>query len=97
MNGQFLADPIGLDDNGTKLQGKAGEFREDVTAIYNTVEDMIVNDYISKEAVEIGRKIESYKGDLELMAQTIASYGEFLKKSANAVRNNQDNIIGSIR
>ena len=52
MNGQFLADPIALDDNGTKLQGKAGEFREDVTAIYNTVEDMIVNDYISKEAVE---------------------------------------------
>lgn len=97
MNGQFLADPIALDDNGTKLQGKAGEFREDVTAIYNTVEDMIVNDYISKEAVEIGRKIESYKGDLELMAQTIANYGEFLKKSANAVRNNQDNIIGSIR
>ena len=26
-----------------------------------------------------------------------ANYGEFLKKSANAVRNNQDNIIGSIR
>ena len=97
MNGQFLADPIALDDNGTKLQTKAVEFREDVTAIYNTVEDMIVNDYISKEAVEIGRKIESYKADLELMAQTIANYGEFLKKSANAVRNNQDNIIGSIR
>jgi hypothetical protein len=33
------------------------------------------NDYISKEAVEIGRKIESYKADLELMAQTIANYG----------------------
>ena len=97
MNGQFLADPISLDDNGTKLQGKAGEFREDVTSIYNTVEDMIVNDYISKEAVEIGRKIESYKGDLELMAKTISDYGEFLKKAATAVRNNQDNIIGSIR
>lgn len=97
MNGQFLADPISLDDNGTKLQGKSVEFGEDVTAIYNTVEDMIVNDYISKEAVEIGRKIESFKPDLDLLAKTINDYGVFLKKTANAVRNNQDNIIGSIR
>ena len=57
MSGQFTADPVVLDDNGTKLQTKAGEFKADVTAIYNTVEEMIVNDYISKEAVEIGRKI----------------------------------------
>ena len=87
MNGQFLADPVALDNNGTKLQTNAASFREDVQAIYNTVEDMIANDYISREAVEIGRKIESYQADLELMAKTIGNYGEFLKKAATAVRN----------
>lgn len=97
MSGQFIADPVSLDNNGAKLQANATSFREDVQAIYNTVEDMIANDYISKEAVEIGRKIESYQADLELMAKTIDNYGVFLKKAANAVRNNQDNIIGSIR
>ena len=97
MSGQFTADPVVLDDNGTKLQTKAGEFKTDVTAIYNTVEEMIVNDYISKEAVEIGRKIESFKPDLELLAKTIGDYGQFLNTSATAVRNNQDTIIGSIR
>ena len=96
MNGQFLADPVALDNNGTKLQTNAASFREDVQAIYNTVEDMIANDYISREAVEIGRKIETYQADLELMAKTIGNYGEFLKKAATAVRNNQDNIIESI-
>lgn len=95
--GHFLADPVTLDDNGTKLQGKAVEFKEGIKAIYNTVEDMIANDYVSKEAVEIGRKIESYQADLELLGKTIGDYGDFLKKAANAVRNNQDNIITSIR
>ena len=36
MSGQFTADPVVLDDNGTKLQTKAVEFKTDVTAIYNT-------------------------------------------------------------
>ena len=97
MNGQFTADPETLTNNGKKLNGNANSFREDVKSIYNTVEDMIVNDYISKEAVEIGRKIESYQDDLELMAKTIDNYGNFLSHSATAVRNNQDNIIDSIR
>ncbi len=97
MNGQFQADPETLTSNGRKLTTNASSFREDVQSIYNTVEEMIVNDYISREAVEIGRKIESYQADLELMAKTINNYGEFLNKSATAVRNNQDNIIDSIR
>ena len=50
MSGQFIADPVSLDNNGAKLQTNATSFREDVQAIYNTVEDMIANDYISKEA-----------------------------------------------
>lgn len=93
----FMADPVALEDNGARLQEKGVEFKEGVKAIYNTVEDMIANDYISKEAIEIGRKIETYQADLEILGKTIGSYGDFLKKTANAVRNNQDNIITNIR
>lgn len=95
--GNFVANPEILDENGTKLQRKAVEFNEGVKAIYNAVEEMIANDYISKEAVEIGRKIESYQVNLDQLGRKIGEYGDFLKGTANAVRNNQDNIIASVR
>ena len=94
--GHFVADPATLEYNGGKLHEKGTEFKEGVIAIYNTVEDMIANDYISKEAIEIGRKIESYQQDLERLGTKISEYGDILKATANIVRNNQDNIITSI-
>lgn len=96
MNGQFIADPVTLEQNGSKLQTQSAEFKEGINAIYNTVEDMIANDYISKEAVEIGRKIESYQADLNILGKTIGEYGDFLKRTSTAVLNNQDEIIQRI-
>lgn len=96
MSGQFFADPTALEQNGNKILENGSAFKESIQTIYNTVDDMVANDYVSIEAKEIAKKIESYRADMDILTKTISDYGTFLLKAANAVRNNQGNIIDNI-
>lgn len=97
MNGTFTADPQGLELNGTKIKNGAEEFTVCIDEIYNTVNEMVTNDYISPEAKEIANKIEGYKTDVLSLRNITANYGNFLTATASTVRANQENIIQEIR
>ena len=97
MNRTFTADPTALENNGKKILENSEAFKTSVQAIYNTVENMINNDYISKEAIEIGKSIENCRSDMDTLAKTIEAYGIFLQKSAKIVRNGQEQIIDNVK
>lgn len=97
MNGTFTADPQELELNVTKIKNGAEEFTVCIDEIYNTVNEMVTNDYISPEAKEIANKIEGYKTDVLSLRNIMANYGNFLTATASTVRANQENIIQEIR
>lgn len=96
MAGVFVADPTVLEQNGRKVIENSEAFKDCVTEIYNIVDQMITSDYVSREAAEIGRKVESYQPDMDNLARAIGDYGRFLDRASVIVRNNQDDIISGI-
>ncbi len=94
--GRFIADPDKLVLEGTKITGYAGEFLKTVNGVYDTIEDMTINDYISPEALSIKTKIDKCRVNLDEMQQTIAEYGTFCVTAAGKVVRNQNDIIANV-
>ena len=94
--GRFIADPDKLTLEGTKINGYAGEFLKTVNGVYDTIEDMTVNDYISPEALNIKTKIDKCRVNLDEMQQTISEYGTFCITAAGKVIRNQNEIIDNV-
>ena len=95
--GRFTADPATLDQQGNKINTISEHFFENVDKVYNTLDNMIANDYLSPEAREIAERIKDKKKDLEDMGKTINQYGDFAKGAAKDVITNQEEISSEIR
>ena len=94
--GRFIADPDKLMLEGTNINGYAAEFLKTVNGVYETIEDMVANDYISPEALTIKVKIDKCRPNLDEMQQTIAEYGNFCITAAGKVVRNQNDIIDNV-
>ena len=94
--GRFIADPDKLTLEGSKINGYAGEFKKTVNEVYDTIEDMTINDYISPEALSIKTKIDKCRANLDEMQQTISDYGNFCIQAAGKVVRNQNDIIDNV-
>lgn len=94
---RFVADPYTLRTKGNEIIDESRAFTENNNKIYETIEEMINNNYIDPAARAIAAEIMSYRDDLETMAKIINNYGEFYIAASNKVIRNQDNIISSIK
>ena len=96
-NGRFVGDPEVLLPKGNNMKGYSTEFTNEITSVYNTLDNMVASEYISPEAKGIKEEIETYKVDLENMAKVINQYGDYCVGAANKIINNQDGIIDSVK
>ena len=94
--GKFVADPPVLIREGIGMNTISQSFTEDIEKVYTTLDDMISKDYLSPEALEIARKIQGQRQELDNMARVINQYGDFSIHAGNKVINNQENIISEI-
>ena len=97
MSNLFVADPVVLNQEGTKLDDLTSRFNENVEIIYNTVMEMISSSYVSQAAKELGQKILSYRGDLDNMTKTIAGYASYCHTASSKVRKNEANIVDNFK
>ena len=93
---EFGADPMELQEKGSRINNIAVQFRDNYGKIFTTVEEMVNSDYLDPAARAIAENIHSYKDELANMANVIESYGNYCLKAGNAVIDNQDNIISGI-
>ena len=92
----FGADPMELQEKGSRINNIAVQFRDNYGKIFTTVEEMVNSDYLDPAARAIAENIHSYKDELANMANVIENYGNYCLKAGNAVIDNQDNIISGI-
>ena len=92
----FGADPMELQEKGSRINNIAVQFRDNNGKIFTTVEEMVNSDYLDPAARAIAENIHSYKDELANMANVIENYGNYCLKAGNAVIDNQDNIISGI-
>lgn len=96
MSNVFGADPIELQTKGNRINDVSAQFKENYETIFRTVEEMITNNYLDPAARAIANNIFSYKDELEAMAKTINSYGNYCIMAGNGVIRNQEDIISGI-
>ncbi len=94
--GRFTADPATLNQEGSKIISISERFDGNVKKVYETLDDMIENDYLSPEAKEIAERIKERKKDLDDMTKVINQYGNFAMGAAQDVINNQEAISSEI-
>lgn len=95
--GKFIADPEILIKEGTGIIGISDEFIANVNDTYDTLDNLVANEYMSPEAIAIKKEIDTYREDLEKMATVINDYGRFCVNSGEKVIKNQDGIIDEIK
>ena len=94
--GRFTADPATLTQEGSKITSISERFDGNVKKVYETLDDMIENDYLSPEAKEIAERIKERRTDLDNMTKVIEQYGNFAKGAAQDVILNQEEISSEI-
>ncbi len=95
--GKFVADPDVLVREGTSIVGLSDEFIANVNDTYDTLDNLVANEYMSPEALAIKKEIDGYREDLNKMGQVINDYGRFCINSGEKVIRNQDGIIDEIK
>ncbi len=95
--GRFVADPDILVKEGNGIVGISEEFLANINDTYDTLDNLVANEYMSPEALAIKKEIDTYREDLNKMAQVINDYGRFCINSGNKVIRNQDGIIDEIQ
>ena len=94
--GRFTADPPVLSEEGNKMKGISQSCIDEVEKVYETLDSMVHNDYLSPEARVLLEKIESKKQDLINMAKVMEEHGDFAVSAAHTVTQNQENISSKI-
>ena len=94
--GRFTADPGTLSQEGKKMVNISEQYDDVINDTYNTIDDMIANDYLSPEAKTIADRIGERRKDLEEIRAVINQYGNFAQGAAIDVINNQEEISSDI-
>ena len=65
--GRFVADPDLLIKEGNGIVGISDEFLANVNDTYDTLDNLVANEYMSPEALAIKKEIDTYREDLNKM------------------------------
>lgn len=87
----IMVTPEELDSTATKIEGLAADYKSLYDKLYDKAGEMRAT-WEGKDNVAYIIQIEGFKDNLAEMHQLMLNYADFLKKSATAYRNTQDEI-----
>jgi len=67
----FKMIPADLNRIGQDIVGDSKNFGQNVKVIYDTIDEMVRRNYLSKDSIAIANEIERYKPTLMAMTKTI--------------------------
>ncbi len=88
--------PEQLESSAGRIEGLAADYKVQYDQLYNETGAMAAT-WSGKDNVAYINQIAGYKDDFERMHALMLSYATFLRKSAKAYRDTQDNIVSEAR
>ena len=92
----FKIKPVELEEIGNQILEEADAFDQRVKMIYESIDEMIRNNFQSPDAIALANKIESYKSTFINLTMVIREYGEHCKKSAKLMAETNTSLIDGI-
>ena len=95
--GQFIADPLTIEQKGQQIISLADAFTANMNKMDATINELVSLDYVSPEAKVLGKEIKDYRPQLENIRNVMAAYGNFGRQTVTVVINNQQELSADVR
>lgn len=92
MAQKILVTPEMLEQAAASIEGLANEYKGQYTELYSTT-GSLAQTWSGADNVAFTNQIEGFKDDLEKMYTLMNRYAEYLRTTAKAYRETQENVI----
>lgn len=94
--GQIVVETARLDSVATQVEGYADTYHSNYMSLFNTVQEL-QNAWAGADNTAFTNQIEGFRDDFQRMEQLMRDYAAYLRKSAAAYRETQQNITNSAK
>lgn len=91
---RIIVDPSRLENTASRVDSNNAEYERTYNALYAEVDKMSAS-WSGKENTEFTNKIKAYEDDFRQISIVLRQYAEFLRNSARAYRETQDELYNS--
>lgn len=88
--------PEQLESTATKIESLAADYKAQYDQLYSETNAMATS-WSGKDNVAFVNQIDGFKDDFAKMHTLMLNYADFLRKSAKAYRETQDNVVTEAR
>lgn len=88
--------PERLESAATKIEGLAAEYQTSYNQMYNTT-DAMHSTWAGADNTAFINQIDGFKADFKMMYDLMGRYVDYLRKTAKAYRETQQNVITQAR
>lgn len=95
MNNFINVDPSRLEETASRIEASDGDYQRLYTSLYSEV-DKLSGSWVGKENNAFNAKIRTYEEDFKQISLIMRQYAEFLRASARAYRETQDELVSAV-
>ena len=88
--------PEQLESTAGRIESLAADYKSQYDQLYSETNAM-ASTWSGKDNVAFVNQIDGFKDDLAKMHNLMINYADFLRKSAKAYRDTQDNVVSEAR
>ena len=88
--------PEQLESTAGRIENLAADYKSQYDQLYSETNAM-ASTWSGKDNVAFVNQIDGFKDDLAKMHNLMINYADFLRKSAKAYRDTQDNVVSEAR
>ena len=94
MNNSIIVDPSKLDDTAARVEASEADYERLYRSLYGEV-DKLAGNWGGKDNAAFNDRIMSYEDDFKQISIIMKQYADFLKASARAYRETQDELTSA--
>ena len=94
MNNSIIVDPSKLDDTAARVEASEADYERLYRSLYGEV-DKLAGNWGGKDNAAFNDRIKSYEDDFKQISIIMKQYADFLKASARAYRETQDELTSA--
>ena len=91
---KIYVDPSQLDSAASRIESQNQEYERIYNSLYSEVGKMYAN-WQGKDNLEFTNRVMAFKGDFRQISMILSQYAQFLRNSARAYRETQDELYSS--
>lgn len=96
MGKTIVVTPEQLESTAGSIEGLAADYQKQYSQLY-TETDALASTWNGKDNIAFTSQIDGFKDDFEKMYDLMNQYASFLRRSAKAYRDTQDNVVAEAK